>query len=140
MKNDNTTLRFFLDSEFNEHAAPFAIDPISVALVPEQENRDNFYAVSNAFDAAKITPWLNDNVVIHLPPPPARQSPDDIREGILRYLKTFRADDVVKVEIWAMNGSTDNVVLANFFGGLMNLRQAFNSAGLPSPEFRDLKE
>ena len=140
MKNDKTTLRFFLDSEFNEHAAKFAIDPISVALVPENANLDNFYAVSRDFAADKITPWLHDNVVVHLPPPQQRRSNDAIADDIIAYLKTFKTDHVDKIEIWAYNGSTDNVVLANFFGGLMGMRQAFNDASLPPPQFREVKE
>ncbi len=140
MTNDKKTLRFFLDTEFNEHAARFAIDPISLALVPEDSTRDNFYAVSNDFVADKITPWLHENVVVHLPPPEQRQSPDDIRDNIIKYLKTFKADDIGKIEIWALNGSTDNVVLASLFGGLMGLQEAFNQAGLPRFEFREIKE
>lgn len=140
MKNDKKTLRFFLDSEFNEHAAKFAIDPISVALVPQNANHDNFYAVSSDFAADKITPWLQDNVVTHLPPPEQRKPNAAIAEDIITYLKTFKTDDVDKIEIWAFNGSTDNVVLANFFGGLMGMKQAFNDASLPPPQFREVKE
>jgi len=135
-------LRFFLDSEFNEAAARFAIDPISIALVPEDRSRENFYAVSSEFDAAKITPWLEENVIRHLPAPAERMSNDDIRDKIIGYVSGFKAEgaEVSSVEIWAYNGSTDNVVMANFFGGLTGLRKAFNEAGLPSPEFRDMKE
>ncbi len=140
MTNDKKTLRFFLDTEFNEHAARFAIDPISLALVPEDTTRDNFYAVSNDFKADKITPWLQENVVVHLPSPEQWQSPDDIRDNIIRYLQTFKADDIGKIEIWALNGSCDNVVLSNFFGGLMGLRDAFKKAGLPRAEFREMNE
>lgn len=140
MKNDNKTLRFFLDSEFNEHAARFAIDPISVALVPENQQQPNFYAVSSDFDPRAITPWLQDNVVVHLPPPQARLPNDAIRDAIVDYLKKIAPAQVGRVEIWAHNGATDQVVLASFFGGLMGLRRAFNAAGLPSPEFRDTKE
>jgi hypothetical protein len=133
-----TKLRFFLDSEFNEHASPFKLDPISISLVPEDRGKADFYGVSSEFDAGKITPWLQDNVVKHLPPDAERRTNAQIREDMVEYLKTFPKTD--KIEIWAYNGATDQVVMANFFGGLMGLRKAFNDAGFPRVEFRDLKE
>jgi len=131
-------LRFFLDSEFNEHAAPHKLDPISIALVPEDEQLPDYYGVSAEFDETAITPWLRDNVVRHLPPATQRRRNAEIGTDMAEYLKGFAGAE--SVEIWAYNGATDQVVLANFFGGLMNLRQAFKEAGLPAPEFRDLKE
>ena len=131
-------LRFFLDSEFNEHAKPFALDPISISLVPEDKSAPDYYSVSSESDAAKITPWLQDNVVKHLPPQEERRTNAQIRDDMVEYLKSFPKAD--KVEIWAYNGATDQVVMANFFGGLTNMRQAFTDAGLPRVEFRDLKE
>ena len=133
-------LRFFLDTEFNEHAARNKLDPISVALVPEDETKPNFYGVSNEYNAGKITPWLNDNVVKHLPPADQRKSEDEIRQGITDYINSFDKEGVTSVEIWAYNGSTDFTVLSNFFGSQMGLRKAFTDAGLPRPEFRDVKE
>ncbi|MDE1152850.1 MAG: 3'-5' exoribonuclease [Micavibrio sp.] len=138
-----TKLRFFLDSEFNEHVQPFTLDPISIALVPEDCTRPGYYGVSAEFNTAAITPWLNENVVRHLPPAEQRRSNAEIRSDIAAYLKTFAgtaAAPVTTVEIWAYNGGTDQVVLANFFGGLMGLRDAFKDAGLPAPHFRDVKE
>jgi hypothetical protein len=135
-------LRFFLDSEFNEHAKPFALDPISIALVPEDRRKRDYYGVSAEFDVAKITPWLQDNVVKHLPPGDKRRSNSDIRDDMVEYLKGFSTKDnpVTSIEIWAYNGATDQVVMANFFGGLTSLRAAFKAAGLPSPQFRELKD
>jgi hypothetical protein len=133
-------LRFFLDTEFNEHAARNTLDPISIALVPEDEAQPNFYGVSSEYNAEKITPWLEENVIKHLPPTDQRKSNDDIRDAMIEYLKGFSGQGATSVEIWAYNGSTDNVVIANFFGGLLNMRQAFNEAGLPRPEFREIKE
>lgn len=133
-------LRFFLDTEFNEHAARNTLDPISVALVPADESRPNFYGVSNEYNAEKITPWLKDNVVKHLPPQDERKSEAEIRQGITDYINSFDKEGVTKVEIWAYNGSTDFQVLSNFFGSQMGLRKAFNEAGLPEPVFRDVKE
>jgi len=138
-----TKLRFFLDSEFNEHVQPFMLDPISIALVPEDAAKPGYYGVSAEFNTAAITPWLNENVVRHLPPAEARRSNAQIRDDIAGYLKTFAGSadaPVTAVEIWAYNGGTDQVVLANFFGGLMGLRAAFKEAGLPTPQFRDVKE
>lgn len=140
MKNDTKTLRFFLDTEFNEHAKPFAIDPISLALVPDNASRDNFYGVSSDFDASKITPWLQENVVVHLPPTHSRIPNSQLRDRIISYLQKFGCADASKIEIWTYNGATDQVVLASFFGGLMGLRNAFKKAGLPKVEFRDTKE
>jgi hypothetical protein len=94
--------------------------------------------VSAEFDAAKITPWLQENVVKHLPPDGERRTNAQIRDEIVDYIKTFPKAD--KIEIWAYNGATDQVVMANFFGGLVNMRKAFNDAGFPRVEFRDLKE
>lgn len=142
-KNDSgRKLRFFLDSEFNEHAAPFKLDPISIALVPENRAAPDYYGVSRDFDAFKITQWLQDNVVKHLPPDAERRSNDDIRNDMVAYMKGFNTPEnpVTSIEIWAYNGATDQVVMANFFGGLTKLRHAFKQAGLPSPEFRELKD
>jgi hypothetical protein len=131
-------LRFFLDSEFNEQASPFKLDPISIALVPEDKAMPDYYGVSAEFDAAKITPWLQQNVVKHLPPDEQRRTNAQIRDDMVEYLKGFPAAE--KIEIWAYNGATDQVVMANFFGGLTKLREVFMAAGLPRVEFRDLKE
>ena len=131
-------MRFFLDSEFNEHAKPFALDPISISLVPEDRTQPDYYGVSSEFDAARITPWLQDNVVKHLPPDDGRRTNAEVRDDMLEYLKTFPKAD--KIEIWAYNGATDQVVMANFFGGLTNMRKAFSDAGLPRVEFRELKD
>ncbi len=131
-------LRFFLDSEFNEHARPHTLDPISISLVPEDTSAPDFYGVSSEFDATKITPWLQDNVVKHLPLAAERRTNALIRDEMIEYVKSFGPAD--KVEIWAYNGATDQVVMANFFGGLMGLRKAFNDAGVRQVEFRDLKE
>ena len=133
-------LRFFLDTEFNEHAARNTLDPISLALVPEDNTQPNFYGVSNEYNTEKITPWLEENVVVHLPPADQRKSIAAIKQDMIEYLKGFASSEVKAVEIWAYNGSTDNVVLANFFGGLLPMRKAFNEAGLPSPQFREIKE
>lgn len=137
-----TKLRFFLDSEFNEHVQPHMLDPISVALVPEDKSAPVYYGVSAEFNAAALTPWLRDNVEHHLPPPAERRDNGAIAQELRDYLKTFtnNPEPVTSVEIWAYNGGTDQVVLANFFGGLMGLRQAFRDAGLPAPTFRDAKE
>ncbi len=133
-------LRFFLDSEFNEHTARNTLDPISIALVPDDDTKPDYYGVSREFNAAAITPWLRDNVVKHLPPEDARRSNAEIKDDMVAYLKSFAGSDISKVEIWAYNGATDQVVMANFFGGLTKMREAFAEAGLPRPEFRDLKE
>lgn len=133
-------LRFFLDAEFNEHAARNTLDPISIALVPEDDSKPNFYGISNEYNTEKITPWLQDNVIKHLPPADQRKSQDEIRQNLTEYIKSFDKTGVESVQIWAYNGATDSVVLANFFGGLMGLRKAFKEAGLPEPQFREMKE
>lgn len=135
-------IRFFLDAEFNENAGPFKLDPISIALVPEDESEKSYYGVSKEFDHGKLTPWVVENVVRHLPAESQRISNEDIRKGIMDYFKQFATADepVESVEIWAYNGGTDQVVLAHFFGGLTALREEFKKAGLPKPLFRDLKE
>ncbi len=137
-----TKLRFFLDSEFNEHVQAHMLDPISIALVPEDKTAPSYYGVSAEFNNAALTPWLRKNVESHLPPPGERRDNAVIAQELGDYLKTFanQAEPITSVEIWAYNGGTDQVVLANFFGGLMGLRQAFSDVGLPSPLFRDAKE
>lgn len=135
-------LRFFLDTEFNDNATRFAIDPISIALVPEDHARANYYGVSSEFDESRIHPWLEENVIRQLPPRGERVTNDEIRDQIMDYVASFREEgrEISGVEIWAYNGATDSVVLANFFGGLNKFRQAFNEAGLPEPVFREMKE
>ena len=65
-----------------------------------------------------------------------RRSNAQIRDDMVEYLKAFPKSDTV--EIWAYNGATDQVVMANFFGGLLKMREAFNEAGFPRVEFREL--
>ncbi|MDD9899468.1 MAG: 3'-5' exoribonuclease [Alphaproteobacteria bacterium] len=134
------TLRFFLDAEFNEQAAPFRLDPISIALVPEDPSAPDYYGVSREYDTGKITPWLEQNVIKHLPPENQRRTNAEIRDDMATYLKSFAGEKPDRVEIWAYNGGTDQVVMAQFFGGLLPLRDAFKAAGLPKPSFRDIKE
>jgi hypothetical protein len=131
-------IRFFLDSEFNEHAARFKLDPISIALVPEDDAAPDFYAVSSEFDEASVSDWVRENVIRHLPPPAQRISNDNIRDGIRDYVRSFPLTPTV--EIWMHNGASDQVVLAQFFGGLTRLREMFREAGAKKLEFRDTKE
>lgn len=138
----STILRIFFDSEFNDRAKSFAIDPISIAMVAEDESLPEYYAVNKSFDKNALSDWLKNHVIDKLPHEDTWQSVADIRAGIVAYLSDMhqRVNKPGTLELWAKNGATDAVVLAGFFGGLMPLRDAFAKAGLPRPVFRDIDE
>lgn len=128
--------RYFFDTEFNDTLARFAIDFISIGIVDEQGGE--FYGISREFNlgAASAHPWLRDHVVAKLDHPSTWKDIGEIRQGILDLIEPAH-----EVEFWAKNGSYDNVLLCQIFGGMGPLREAlFREKGIREVTFRDTKE
>lgn len=128
--------RYFFDTEFNDTVGNFRIDFISIGVVSESGRE--YYGISNQFNlaAAAAHPWLRDNVVNKLDHHSAWKSIEEIRQGIIDMIEPAH-----EVEFWAKNGSYDNVLLCQIFGGMGPLRDALNKAmGIQKVTFRDTKE
>ncbi len=131
--------RYFLDTEFADPEAEgvFLFYFISLGLV--SEDGDEFYGVLEGIDEdflAEKKPWLKDNVLAKLPPPEQRVSLEKIREGVLNLIKPAKV-----IEIWATNGSYDNVGLCRLFGGMDKLREIlFEKKAAEEVVFRDMHE
>jgi hypothetical protein len=119
--------RYWLDTEFID--AGDKIDLISIGMVAE-DGRE-FHAVSTDFDEtkAKAVPWIRDNVLDKLAGLP-RQSREQIKNALLQFIGNDKTP-----EFWAYNGAYDHVALCQLFGGMMKLRQHFESA-----DFFDVKQ
>lgn len=133
------TLRFFLDTEFNDELGDFRIEPISIALVSENGERE-MYAESSEFSEAAAHPWLHENVIPKLGPRAGRVPLGTIRDMVARYLADAvraapaRAD---KLQIWAKNGALDQAVLGLLFGGLSRFYEYVGTLGIERTYFND---
>jgi hypothetical protein len=128
--------RYFFDTEFNDTAPGFQIDFISIGIV--NENGADFYGISNAFNlaAAAENPWIRKNVLNKLDHHKTWKTIDEIRAGILDLIEPAE-----EIEFWAKNGSYDNVLLCQIFGGMGPLREALQKEkGIKDVTFRDTKE
>ncbi|MCI5060805.1 MAG: 3'-5' exoribonuclease [Alphaproteobacteria bacterium] len=129
--------RYFFDTEFEEKPEGLAegITFVSVGIVSEFGEQD-FYGVSREFNEAAIqNQWVLDNVISKLPSAEQRQTIEEIRAGILNVLKPAKT-----VELWAKNGSYDNVLLCRLFGGMAAFRKTCNEHGIDKVVFRDINE
>ena len=117
--------RFYLDTEFYEDGR--TIDLISLALV--REDGQHLYLVSAEADLGRVSPWVRENVLPHLPPK------DDhawsYRSRIAREVTVFTgpdANDGLKPELWAYYADYDWVVLCQLFGTMMQLPSFMRSS------------
>ncbi len=127
--------RYFFDTEFNDTVGNFRIDFISIGVVDER-GRD-FYGISSEFNraAANASPWLKTNVIDKLDPS-FEMTIAEIRQGILDLIEPAH-----EVEFWAKNGSYDNVLLCQIFGGMGPLRETLKrEKGIQKVIFRDTNE
>jgi hypothetical protein len=128
MADDAKRLRYYLDTEFYEDGR--TIDLISIAIVCE-DGRE-FYAVSKEAELHRVSPWVRDNVLPHLPPyhNPLWMRRGEIRDAIQEFMspdpfaigRPFAALDVrPKPRVWAYYADYDWVVFCQLFGTMMNL-------------------
>ena len=127
--------RYFFDTEFNDNVSQFAIDLISIGIVDEDDRE--YYGISNEFNvaAASSNQWIRENVIDKLDAPSSWVSVDEIRKAVLDMIEPAE-----EVEFWAKNGSYDNVLLCQLFGGMGKLYEALNQKGVSRVTFRDIKE
>lgn len=121
-------MREFLDTEFDEDGK--TIELISIALVAE-DGRE-FYACSTEVDLTRVSPWVRDNVLPHLPPvgDPRWMPRAQIRDGVRRHIET----SLTKPEFWAYYADYDWVAFCQLFGRMIDLPKGW-------PMFcRDLKQ
>ena len=111
-------MRYFIDSEFYEDGT--TIDLISIALVAE-DGRE-FYAVSQDAQLHRVSPWVRENVLPHLPKygDPAWMP----RSGIASALRAFVFSNS-KPEFWAYHASYDWVTLCQLYGTMMDLPEGW---------------
>jgi hypothetical protein len=131
--------RYFFDTEFLDlPSAGFKIEFISLGIVSE-DGKAEFYGVNEAIEEDKIgaaSPWVKENVLAKLPPRAEWTSVEAIRQGILDTIAPVKT-----VEFWASNGSYDNVLLCQIFGGMGNLRKILKEEkGVEKVVFRDMNE
>ena len=131
-------MRYFIDTEFYEYGR--TIDLISIGVVAE-DGRE-FYAVSQDAELHRVSPWVRENVLPHLP-----KYGDNAwlpRKEIAERLRVFTGEDVPcmvgdgmglrmcaasirgdKPEFWAYYADYDWVVLCQLFGTMMGLPKHF---------------
>ncbi len=130
-------LVYFHDSEFVDASAPFAIDFISIGIVPLDGGPD-YYGISSEFNqiaAAQTNPWLKDNVLAKLPLASGRKTVKAIAADILAFLRPAR-----EIELWAKNGAYDAYGFCQIFGGMNAMRAALKERGIDKVTFRDIDE
>ncbi len=133
-----TTLRFFLDTEFNDEVGDCRIEPISIGLVSE-DGQHEFYAVSSEFSESAAHPWLRENVLPKLPPMHQRVPLLAMRDGVRGYFNGFSKPGVtdMKLQIWGKNIGCDMVVMGLLFGGLSKFYGAMTEIGVRRSFFND---
>jgi len=128
--------RYFFDTEFHDNPSDFSCELVSIGILNEKGRE--YYGISKEFNlhAAKQEPWLKEHVIDKLDDAKTWQSIADIRQGVL---DMFEPAD--KVELWARNGSYDNVLICQLFGGMGEFFETLkNEKGIGHIEFRDINE
>ena len=110
-------MRYFLDTEFIE--SPCRIDLISIGIV--SEDKREYYAVSNEFDASKANDFVKSNVLPELPPLDSIlwKTRDQIKQDILDFI----GNDYP--EFWAHYGAYDWVAFCWLFGPMADLPKRY---------------
>ncbi len=117
-------MKIFFDTEFIEDGK--TIDLISIGLV--REDNEMCYLVSSEFDASKANPWVQENVLKHIPDACQTFTRKEIAETILKFIGPE------KPEFWGYYADYDWVVLCQLYGTMMDLPKGW-------PMFcRDLKQ
>lgn len=123
-------MRYWFDTEFIEDGK--TIDLISIGIVAE-DGRE-LYAESDEADLSKASPWVQENVVVHLwsRQEDKRDANAWIRDGgaggllhrreIATLVMGFCGD---KPEFWAYYADYDWVALCQLFGTMMDLPEGW---------------
>lgn len=136
-------MRIFFDMEFVERGSDMPIQPISLAMIRDDGTGSHIYLINEACLATAVRiPWLNLNVVPHLPIKfdnsniffwdpehqdyPRVVSTDAMASEVLRFVRESAKLDGKKVELWADFGAYDHVALCQLFGPMNEL-----PAGIP---------
>ncbi|MCB1537813.1 MAG: hypothetical protein H6865_00345 [Rhodospirillales bacterium] len=131
--------RFFIDAEFNDEIGDCRIEPISLALVPDDDAAREFYAVSSEFSEGAAHGWLRMHVLPKLPPRGERLTLAEIRDDISTYFNAcapINGQDA-KLEFWGKNIGMDMAVLGLIFGGLSKFYAAVGACGFKRSYFND---
>jgi hypothetical protein len=103
-------VKIWFDTEFHDDGT--VIDLISIGMV--KETGEEYYAVCNQFNPAKVGAWIRRNVLSQLP---AREE-WKTRETIRREIEEFVGYET-PIEFWAYYGAYDWVILSQLFGGML---------------------
>jgi len=115
-------MKYFIDSEFYEDGK--TIDLISIGVVTE-DGRE-FYAVNKQARLDRVSPWVRDNVLKHLPSydDQAWMHRVDIADRLRRVLfNPKNTEDTV--EVWGYYADYDWVLLCQLYGTMMDLPKHF---------------
>jgi len=129
-------LRYFFDTEFLDDPYNFSCELVSIGIL--NEKGQEYYGISKEFNlqAAKKEPWIKEHVIDKLDPQNTWDSVEDIRQGVLDLFEPAE-----KVELWARNGSYDNVLICQLFGGMGEFFKTLKEEkGIDRVEFRDINE
>lgn len=128
--------RYFFDTEFRDEPEKFRCELVSIGILNEKGRE--YYGISNEFNlkAAKEQPWLKTHVIDKLDDPATWKSVAEIRQGVLDMFEPAQ-----KVELWARNGSHDNVLICQLFGGMGEFFDLLKKEkNIDRVEFRDINE
>jgi hypothetical protein len=141
-KSEGLTLKFFLDTEFNDEVGNGRMELISIALVSENGERE-YYAESSEFSEHDAHPWLHEHVLGKLGDKAQRLPVTSITEGLKAYfMDAFKnaPGNVTKLQIWAKNGAMDQAMLGLTFGGLARFYEFMTTQGIERSFFHDTNE
>lgn len=101
-------MRYFVDTEHTDDGE--RLELISIAVVCE-DGRE-YYAAVDGYDAAAVTPWIEENVLPKLPPPgdPLWRSRERIRTDLTEFVT---GEDI---EFWTMCAWLDWTLVVRLFG------------------------
>lgn len=120
-------MNYYLDTEFYERGPNYPIQLISIGIVAQ--NGCEYYAELEGINPAKLSPWLQENVVPHLSGGGLVKNRNQVASDIL----TLLASDV-KPRFWAYFAPYDWVCFAQIFGTMVEMP-------FPLPNFcMDLKQ
>lgn len=108
-------MRYFIDTEFNEHAEG-GMELISIGVVPEKG--EGFYAVSSEFTTPRSNPWLMTNVISNLVVPEQslkRLALDEIAERLTNWITEESPI------FYGYFSAYDWVMLCRLYGGMLRL-------------------
>ena len=138
-KREGATLRFIIDTEFDDEVGDSRIELVSIALVSEDGGRE-FYAENSEYDEAKAHDWLREHVLPKLGPRAQRLPRAVILDGIKKYFKAAveaSPEPVTTVQLWYKNGANDYTNLGLLFGGLSKYYAFMNTLGVTRSYFND---